>query len=50
MYSIATANSAVELEVEVKELMDARWQPVGVLAVESYPYIEELTTLSFIKH
>ena len=39
MYSIATANSAVELEVEVKELMDARWQPVGVLAVELTPIL-----------
>ena len=44
MYSIATANSAVELEVVVKELVDARSQPVWVLAVEPYSYIKELTT------
>lgn len=44
MYSIATANSAEELEVEVKELMTAGWRPVGGLAVEPHSYIEEGTT------
>ena len=44
MYSIVTANSAVELEQEVKELMNAGWRPVGGLAVEPHSYIEEGTT------
>ena len=44
MYSIATANSAEELEVEVKELMTVGWRPVGGLAVEPHSYIEEGTT------
>ena len=44
MYSIATANSAEELELEVKELMSAGWRPVGGLVVEPHSYIEEGTT------
>ena len=44
MYSIATGNSAVDLEVEVNELMNAGWRPVGGLAVEPHWYIEEGTT------
>ena len=44
MYSIATANSAEELELEVKELMTVGWRPVGGLAVEPNSYIEEGTT------
>ena len=44
MYSIATANSAVELEQEVKELMNTGWRPVGGLVVEPHSYIEEGTT------
>ena len=43
MYSIATANSTVELEQEVKELMNAGWRPVGGLAGEPHSYIEEGT-------
>ena len=44
MYCIATANSAEGLVVEVKELMNAGWRPVGGLAVEPHSYIEEGTT------
>ena len=44
MYCIATANSAERLVVEVKELMNAGWRPVGGLAVEPHSYIEEGTT------
>ena len=44
MYSTATANSAEELVVKVKELMNAGWRPAGGLAVESHSYIEEGTT------
>ena len=44
MYFIAIANSAVDLEVEVKELMNAGWRPVGGLAIEPHSYIEEGTT------
>ena len=43
MYSIATANSAVELEVGGKELMNAGWQPLVGLAVELHSNIEEGT-------
>ena len=44
MYFIAIANSAVDLEVEVKELMNAGWRSVGGLAIEPHSYIEEGTT------
>ena len=44
MYFIAIAHSAGDLEVEVKELMNAGWRSVGGLAIESHSYIEEGTT------
>ena len=44
MYSKAIANSVVELEQEVKELMKAGWRPVGGLVVEPHSQLEEGTT------
>ena len=44
MYSIATENGAVELEQEVKELMDSGWRLIGGLAEEPHSYIVAGTT------
>ena len=44
MYTVATANSTKELEIEVKDLMKAGWRLVGGLVVEPHSYIEGGTT------